>query len=69
MAEAIRTTSLEDAHVALLGLPDDLGVRLNGGRPGAAAGPTAFRAALARAGSPFDLVREKPMTVRICDAG
>jgi arginase family enzyme len=31
-------------------LPDDLGVRLNGGRPGAAEGPTAFRAALARYG-------------------
>lgn len=33
-----------------MGLPDDLGVRLNGGRPGAAEGPTAFRAALARYG-------------------
>ena len=37
-------------RVALLGLPDDLGVRLNCGRPGAAEGPTAFRAALARYG-------------------
>lgn len=36
--------------MALLGLPDDLGVRLNGGRVGAAGGPTAFRAALARYG-------------------
>jgi formimidoylglutamase len=36
--------------VALLGLPDDLGVRLNRGRHGAAHGPTAFRAALARYG-------------------
>lgn len=37
--------------IALLGLPDDLGVRLNNGRPGAALGPTAFRAALARYGT------------------
>jgi len=37
--------------VALLGLADDLGVRLNGGRPGAARGPEAFRTALARYGT------------------
>lgn len=37
--------------IALLGLPDDLGVRLNHGRTGAALGPTAFRAALARYGA------------------
>ena len=37
-------------RVAILGLADDLGVRLNHGRAGAAAGPTAFRAALARYG-------------------
>jgi formiminoglutamase len=36
--------------IGLLGLPDDLGVRLNNGRPGAAEGPTAFRAALAAYG-------------------
>jgi formiminoglutamase len=69
IAEAIRTTTLADADVALLGLPDDLGVRLNRGRPGAAAGPSAFREALARAGSPYDLAREKPLTLRICDVG
>ncbi|MBI1189579.1 MAG: hypothetical protein GC200_02715 [Tepidisphaera sp.] len=34
--------------VALLGLPDDLGVRLNNGRPGAALAPAALRDALAR---------------------
>lgn len=38
------------ARVALLGLPDDLGVKLNNGRVGAAQGPTAFRAALAKYG-------------------
>lgn len=50
------TIALDPAHaadcaVALLGLPDDTGVRLNGGRPGAAGGPAAFRAALARYGT------------------
>ncbi len=38
------------ARVALLGLPDDLGVKLNNGRVGAAQGPAAFRAALAKYG-------------------
>jgi len=31
----------------LIGLPDEHGVRLNGGRPGASKGPSAFRTALA----------------------
>lgn len=39
------------AAVALLGMPDDTGVRMNGGRPGASEGPTALRAALARLGA------------------
>ncbi|MGE3109273.1 MAG: formimidoylglutamase [Phycisphaerales bacterium] len=38
-------------RVALLGLADDTGVRMNHGRPGAQAGPAAFRAALAKYGS------------------
>ncbi len=38
-------------RMAIIGLADDLGVRLNHGRPGAATGPTAFRAALARYGT------------------
>lgn len=42
--------SPDGCRVALIGLPDDLGVRLNSGRPGAAEGPAAFRAALARYG-------------------
>ncbi len=33
-------------QIGLIGLPDDAGVRLNGGRPGAAEGPRAFREAL-----------------------
>jgi len=40
----------EGCAIALLGLPDDTGVRLNGGRPGAAEGPRAFRQALTRYG-------------------
>lgn len=36
--------------MALLGLPDDLGVRLNSGRAGAREGPRAFRSALAKYG-------------------
>lgn len=40
----------EGCRVGLLGLPDDLGIRLNRGRPGAALGPAAFRNALARYG-------------------
>lgn len=52
---------------ALLGMPDDLGVRLNQGRPGAAQGPAAIRAALARFGvdSPAGGIRFAP----ILDAG
>lgn len=51
MAHGIRTRSPQGCRVALLGLPDELGVRLNGGRPGAAQGPGAFRKALARYGT------------------
>jgi formiminoglutamase len=40
----------DDCRVALIGLPDDLGVRMNGGRPGASEGPAAFRTALAKYG-------------------
>jgi len=49
-ASTIRTDSSEGCTVALLGLPDDTGVRLNNGRTGAAGGPKAFRAALSRYG-------------------
>jgi arginase family enzyme len=55
-----------DARVALIGLPDDAGVRLNGGRVGAADGPRAFRAALARLGVARPDGWEYP---RVCDAG
>jgi formimidoylglutamase len=52
MAGLITTDPAEmrGCTVALLGLPDDCGVQLNNGRPGAADGPRAFRAALASYG-------------------
>jgi formiminoglutamase len=50
-ASRIRRGEPEGCAVALIGLPDDTGVSLNGGRPGAAQGPAAFRAALSRLGS------------------
>jgi formimidoylglutamase len=59
----------EHCRAALLGLADDLGVRLNGGRPGARGGPTAFRAALARYGVPWDGLRQRPLDVPVFDAG
>ncbi|HLP86051.1 MAG TPA: formimidoylglutamase [Phycisphaerales bacterium] len=52
--------------VAILGLPDELGVRLNNGRPGAAEGPAAFRAALARYGVAMPASGPLP---RVFDAG
>jgi formiminoglutamase len=55
--------------IALLGLPDDTGVRLNGGRAGAALGPRAFRAALASFGTRWDLAANAPLDVRVLDAG
>jgi arginase family enzyme len=68
-AATIDGDSPDGCAVALLGLPDDTGVRLNGGRPGAAEGPAAFRAALARFGTTFDLGAERPLAVHVFDAG
>lgn len=56
-------------QVALLGLPDDVGVQLNGGRVGARAGPTAFREALCRFGTPYDGLSRRELTTRVYDAG
>ena len=53
-AAGIRRESTEGCRIALVGLPDDLGVRLNHGRVGAAMGPRAFRGALARYGVGYD---------------
>ncbi len=65
-ASLLRETPIEAARIALIGIPDDMGVRMNGGRPGAAQGPGALRAALAKYG-----VREPAMNKwpRVCDAG
>lgn len=51
LAGRVMEQALDGAQAAILGLPDDTGVRLNGGRPGAAQGPGAIRAALARYGA------------------
>jgi formiminoglutamase len=48
-ASTIRTDPI-DCQIALIGLPDDTGVSLNNGRPGAKEGPAAFRSALAAMG-------------------
>ncbi|MDX2133117.1 MAG: arginase family protein [Planctomycetota bacterium] len=50
MASRIVTGDPTGCRVGLLGLADDLGVRLNNGRRGAAGGPGAFRTALSRYG-------------------
>ncbi|MDT8369092.1 MAG: formimidoylglutamase [Longimicrobiales bacterium] len=55
--------------IALLGLPDDTGIALNGGRMGAAEGPSAFRRALAGYGTAFDAARGSEPPVGLHDAG
>ena len=49
-ASTIATDKPDGCAVALLGLPDDTGIKMNAGRAGAAEGPAAFRTALARLG-------------------
>ncbi|MCL4220422.1 MAG: formimidoylglutamase [Phycisphaerales bacterium] len=51
LADRIWSTEPAAARIALIGLPDDRGVEMNGGRVGARGGPAAFRAALARYGA------------------
>lgn len=62
-AATIRRSDSAGCRVALIGLADDTGVKLNRGRPGAAGGPAAFRAALARYGA------DRPELPRVYDAG
>lgn len=50
-AASIRLDAPAGCAIALLGLPDDTGVKLNNGRPGASGGPHAFRDALAHYGA------------------
>lgn len=68
-AETVRTSWAPGCRIALLGAPDDLGVRLNSGRPGAAGGPAALRAALARFGTAFDLSQHAELPANVFDAG
>ncbi len=65
-ASTLRTESPDGCAIALLGLPDDTGVRLNHGRTGAAGGPKAFRAALARYGAADSAAGTLPL---VFDAG
>ncbi|HET7537963.1 MAG TPA: formimidoylglutamase [Candidatus Didemnitutus sp.] len=65
-AATIQTKSAEGCAIALLGLPDDLGVKMNHGRTGAAGGPKAFRTALARYGAADPASGALP---RVFDAG
>lgn len=51
LASTFQTENPEGCQIALLGIPDDTGVRMNHGRPGAAGGPRALRAALAAYGA------------------
>lgn len=68
-AATIRAAEPDGCAVAILGLPDDTGVRLNGGRPGAAEGPAAVRAALASYGTPYDGLLGSPLELPVYDAG
>ncbi len=58
-------------RVAIMGLADDTGVGLNGGRVGAREGPAAFRAALARYGHavPMDFPSRGLSLPEVFDAG
>ena len=68
-ARNLRSTSAQGCQVALLGLPDDTGVRLNFGRAGAALGPRAFRQALCSFGTDFDAVQRRTLSAPVFDAG
>ncbi|MCH7574292.1 MAG: formimidoylglutamase [Candidatus Marinimicrobia bacterium] len=60
----------DPADVALLGVPYDEGVALNGGRVGAAEGPQAFRQAVLRFGTTYDAGRGLSFDhLTIADAG
>jgi formiminoglutamase len=59
----------QGCKAALLGLPDDTGVRLNFGRAGAQEGPAAFRAALSSFGTGYDALRQQRLETLVLDAG
>ncbi len=68
-AHTIRCDKPDGCRAALIGLPDDTGVRLNNGRPGAAFGPAALRAALGRMGTSFDAAAGREIPALLFDAG
>ncbi len=68
-ASLITAEQTGDEPVVLIGLPDELGVKLNNGRPGAKDGPRVFRETLAKMGARYDLARKTTLDVRIFDAG
>jgi arginase family enzyme len=68
-AATIHVNSPVGCQLALLGLPDDTGIRLNDGRPGAVEGPNAFRAALASFGTTWDTLHAQPIDIEVFDAG
>ena len=68
-AGTLRRESTEGCRAALLGLPDDLGVQLNGGRTGARGGPEALRTTLGRFGVAWDGLRGRALDVGVFDAG
>ncbi|MEQ8770560.1 MAG: formimidoylglutamase [Phycisphaerales bacterium] len=65
-AAGVRRDSAEGCQIALIGMPDDTGVGLNHGRLGAAEGPAALRAAIARYGTREPAGFDWPM---VFDAG
>lgn len=70
LAARIATEPSGGCQIALLGLPDDTGVLLNGGRSGARRGPGAFRAALSKVANAFDAITGLNLAdVGIYDAG
>ncbi len=69
LARSLRTTP-QGCRVALLGLPDDTGIGLNGGRVGARHGPRAFREALAKYGTSHDAASDNDLArLGVFDAG
>jgi arginase family enzyme len=65
-ASLVRTGDAAGCRIGLIGLADDTGVRMNGGRPGAVDGPRAFRDALSRYGTATPKGWEWPV---VFDAG
>ena len=68
-AGTIRHDSADGCAIALVGLPDDTGVGLNNGRPGAKGGPAAFRQALASYGTAVDARNSAELPPIVYDAG